>query len=118
MGVYVYQHTEQPFIKMGHYAKENPWSRVAHRGFRCCNHPAELEGKLMLPYLRLLAWFPALNTSIEKQGHRHFKSVRAVGEWYGVEQLPAILQWLRQRGSEVNVTEQQLQAAMSTRRRL
>jgi hypothetical protein len=117
MGVYIYQHKVHPFIKVGHYIKGNPWSRVAHRGFRCCKHPSVLDGQLMIDNLGLVAWFPDLNTADEKKYHRTHRTVRADGEWYSAETLPNALSYFEKIGRQ-DMSMCDKDAAMATRRRL
>jgi hypothetical protein len=117
MGVYVFKHKTRPFIKVGHYIKLNPWSRVGHRGFRTCKCPQEIKGQVMCCNLELEAWFPSLCTKDEKTLHRHFKPVRAAGEWYNVTSLPTILEYLNTR-AVCDMSACDKQAALATRRRL
>ena len=57
-------------IKIGHYAKSNAWSRVAHRGFYSCICPFEIKEKVSVEDLTLLYWFPSLTAKEEHQLHK------------------------------------------------
>lgn len=52
MGVYVFESTHAPWIKVGHHkitaSRPNVYYRVARRGFYSCVHPKELEGRLTM----------------------------------------------------------------------
>lgn len=117
MGVYIFKHKSHPYIKVGHYIKSNPWSRVAHRGFRCCKHPLELEGQLMVDSLELLAWYPDLHTADEKKFHRAHRTVRAHGEWYTAAKLEQTVDYFNKLGKQ-DMQACNKEAAMATRRRL
>ena len=46
MGVYVYKSKYIDAIKVGHYCKNNAWSRIAHRGFYSCRCPDEIKDRV------------------------------------------------------------------------
>ncbi len=118
MGVYVFAHVARPYVKVGHYCKNNPWSRVARRGFRSCSHPAALDGRLGVEDLHLVAWFPSLRTTHEKALHRRHRAERARGEWYGADRLPGLLADLDALAARGEVDASARDAALATRRRL
>jgi len=76
-----------PVIKIGHYSKRNPWSRIAHRGFYSCLHPQELRGKVGVNDFDLLCWFPNLRPRDEKRLHNYLVDYRIIGEWFELEAL-------------------------------
>lgn len=117
MGIYIFKHTVHPYFKVGHYIKSNPYSRVSKRGFRCCLHPAILDGQLMIDHLDLIAWYPHLVTVDEKQLHRVFRTNRRDGEWYHLDKLDAIIAYLSTR-DKCDMTSCDKAAALATRRRL
>lgn len=117
MGIYIFKHTVYPYIKVGHYIKLNPWSRIAHRGFRCCKSPSILEGQLMVDHLNLIAWYPDLVTADEKRLHKFFRTNRKDGEWYSIDKLQAITAYLDIR-DKCDMMLCDKAAALATRRRL
>lgn len=125
MGVYVFvaAASKQPggmkntCIKVGHYRKDNPWSRVAHRGFRSCRGPPGSRS-LTVEDLELIAWYPQLTLTDEKATHQAFLDVAVCGEWYPWDAKDAILGFLDARGDRREVTNKELEAACATRRRL
>lgn len=87
MGVYLFQHRRAPFIKVGSYVcrgkrvLDNPWYRIANRGYHSIRHPSELSGtELDADAFDLLAWFPNLQRKDETLIHKHFKD--RIGEFH------------------------------------
>ena len=122
MGVYIFESKHRPYIKVGHYAGQNAWSRVAHRGFHSCAHPTDLT-QLECTDIELVAWFPAYTKEDEVAVKRLFKThrVRAYGrptEWYEASVLPAIRAFLGSRGGVNSASACSLTAALASRRRL
>ena len=70
MGVYVYKSNHMDAIKVGHYCKNNAWSRIAHRGFYSCRCPDEIKDKVSIEDLNLLCWYPKLTPKDEKILHK------------------------------------------------
>lgn len=118
MGIYVFKHRTGSYIKIGHYSRSNPWSRIAHRGFRTCKHPAQIKGRVMCDDMELVAWFPALVTKDEKKLHSLHRPLRAVGEWYPIDKLPVLLKYLDTLSHRLDVDTDARTAALETRRRL
>lgn len=92
MGVYIFEAKHGPFVKVGHYHRQNPWSRVAHRGFHSCICPKALKGRVDCADLKLVAWFPTLGRRQETSVKKHYK--RLVGEWYAAKDLEHIVRLL------------------------
>lgn len=90
MGVYVFQSKHMPAIKIGHYAKLNAWSRVAHRGFYSCICPDEIKDKVSVEDLELIYWFPYLTNKDEINFHNQLQEYRICGEWFSIEALNEI----------------------------
>ena len=82
MGVYVYKSQHLEVIKVGHYCKSNPYSRIAHRGFYSCICPDEIKDKVSIDDLILLHWYPNLTPKDEKILHKILKEYRICGEWF------------------------------------
>lgn len=112
MGVYVFTSLHLSLIKVGHYSRANAWSRVAHRGFHSCLCPRELGGRVDLPDLELLYWFPDLTPKDEKRIHKLLADFAVIGEWFREDALTVI-----QHFNYVNVSCDRV-AACATRRRL
>jgi len=77
-------------IKIGHYAKNNAWSRIAHRGFYSCICPSEIKGKVSVDDVDLLFWFPSFTTKDEKRLHKLFSASRICGEWFRSDAIEQI----------------------------
>lgn len=83
MGVYVFESKYAELIKVGHFAKNNAWRRIApKRGFYSTRHPKQLEGKLSPLDFDLRFWFPSLGTRDEARFHKDLEEYRVIGEWY------------------------------------
>ena len=114
MGVYVFRSLHGPYIKIGHYAKSNAWSRIAHRGFHKILHPKELRGKVSVEDFTLVYWNQTHTTKDEKSFHKHCASYRVIGEWFHEDALPLLQEkWIENQAETCNK-----QQAIETRRRL
>lgn len=119
MGVYVFALGD--YIKIGKYAKKNPWSRVAHRGFKSVRCPPEIKNltkQQQVERLKLVAWFPDLKAYHEKAAHKYMKKHRVLGEWFRRSALDRALQFLNSKGAQAKVLSQHKTQAKKTRRRL
>lgn len=118
MGVYIFRSRNGPFIKVGHYAGHNAYSRVAHRGFYSCVCPPAIRDRVSVEDLELMAWFPRLTRKDECTVKRKWKTVRVCkSEWYPEEILSEIMTFLC--GLDTNeMASCDLSKAMATRRRL
>jgi hypothetical protein len=115
MGVYIFKSKHIDAIKIGHYCKNNAWSRVAHRGFYSCICPSEIREFVSVGDLELLYWFPTLNSKDEKKLHKTLSDFSICGEWFNSSALENI----RNTITLENMAEHcSLTDAMSTRRRL
>jgi hypothetical protein len=115
MGIYCFKSLRCPqFIKVGKYSKLNPWSRVAHRGFRSCACPKEL-GEVTGHDVELLAWYPTLGGGDERAHKRVQAAYRVEGtEWFSTEGLESTLAWLAARAG-CSVDEARAAAAVADR---
>jgi hypothetical protein len=91
MGVYIFKSKHINAIKIGHYSKNNAWSRVAHRGFYSCICPGEIKNTVGVDDLELLYWFPELTTKDEKILHNYLEPYRICGEWFKYDAINDIL---------------------------
>lgn len=115
MGVYVFQ-TVCDWVKVGHHqstrGRPNAYYRIAGRGFASCVHPPELEGRLGVADLTLVAWYPTLTVVDERALHAHFRGA-TVGEFHPVAHLPQLLALCEARGGvRVRVTSRQRARAL------
>lgn len=96
MGVYIFQSLHAPYIKIGHYQGRNAYSRIAHRGFSSCVCPKELEGRVSMDDMELVAWFPRQGKKTEQTIKRRWKLHRVYGksEWMPSDQLTSVLAYL------------------------
>ncbi len=94
MGVYVFRSLHAPYIKVGHYCGKNAFSRVAHRGFSSCVCPREVQGRVSMDDLELVAWFPHQSRKIENNIKKQWKAHR-IGEWLPVDMLGPVLDFLQ-----------------------
>jgi hypothetical protein len=115
MGVYVFRSRHTDVIKIGHYSKNNAWSRVAHRGFYSCICPSEIREKVSVGDLELLYWFPSLNSKDEKKIHKSLVDFNVCGEWFHLDALEKIPELV---SLENMVDSCSLEEALATRRRL
>ena len=127
MGVYVFQSVHGPYVKVGHYARKNAWSRVAHRGFTSCAKPDPDLRVATHADVALVAWFPGYTRAEECAIKRHFKQSRRrtststssrPTEWYDAAALPLILAFLVGLGGTECAAACDKVAALATRRRL
>jgi hypothetical protein len=94
MGVYVYKSKHIDAIKVGHYCKDNAWSRIANRGFYSCKCPDEIKDKVGVDDLILLYWYPTLTPKDEKKLHKDLRIHRICGEWFktsAIDIIPTII---------------------------
>jgi hypothetical protein len=115
MGVYVYKSTHINAIKVGHYCKNNAWSRIAHRGFYSCRCPAEIKDKVSIEDLNLICWYPNLTPKDEKKLHKNLIEYRLCGEWFKSDAIDKILEIITE---ENKASECSKEEATQTRRRL
>lgn len=112
MGVYVFECGN--YIKVGHHAissrRPNVYYRVAGRGFHSCLHPTELEGRLNISDIVLVAWYPSLTRRDEMHIHRTF--TKRVGEFHAASERDAIMKRLDQLGSRSEVTDLERERAI------
>jgi len=104
---------------MGHYAGQNAWSRVAHRGFYSCVCPKSIAQQVSAEDVELLAWFPNLDRKTESHIKKKWKSSRIYGksEWFPLECYDAIYEELL--SQDHNCLEMcDFEKAKSVRRRL
>jgi hypothetical protein len=118
MGVYVFRSRHGPYIKVGHYAGQNAYSRVAHRGFYSCACPHEIRDRVSVGDVELVAWHPSLTRRDETEVKKQWKAERLhKSEWYPGACEDAIRVFLA--AKEPDQKEAcDLAAAMGTRRRL
>lgn len=90
MGVYIYKSKHIEAIKIGHYSKNNAWSRIAHRGFYSCISPHEIKDKLSVNNFILLCWYPNLTIKDEKNIHEYLVDYRICGEWFSTDAINKI----------------------------
>jgi len=115
MGVYVYRSLRAGYIKVGHYAGKNAWSRVAHRGFYSCKRPASLT-QVSVEDVDLVAWFPHLTKLDERAIKKKWRVDRQGTEWYPVSLQEAILSFLGQRDNDEHGACSKEEALVSRRR--
>lgn len=96
MGVYVYRSLHAPYIKIGHYHGRNAFSRIAHRGFASCVCPREINGKVSMEDMELIAWFPNQTKKTENFIKKKWKSFRVYhkSEWMPLEKMTEIVAYL------------------------
>lgn len=92
MGVYVIKCKRGPYFKIGHHKisdkRPNVYFRYINRGFHSVKHPEDMDGLLSFGDMELLAWYPTLNTSHEKEIHRIMKKKFANwGEFYHLHKI-------------------------------
>lgn len=115
MGVYVYQSKHMNAIKIGHYAKQNAWCRIAHRGFYSCVCPLEIRDRVGIEDMDLLGWYPTLTPKDEKKIHKALHSYALCGEWFSTDALSALPTLIPQENQSESCSKEM---ALSTRRRL
>ena len=115
MGVYVFKSRHGEFMKIGHYAKFNAWSRVAHRGFSSCICPPVLQNRVTVDDLELLRWYPNLKRADEKALHKQCHAFSRGGEWFSMEALALVD---AKAGEENCAFSCSIEEAKGTRRRL
>ena len=96
MGVYVFRSFHGPYIKVGHYSGNNAFSRVAHRGFSSCVCPQEIQDRVSIHDLELIAWFPKQTRKTEQHIKKQWKKDLIYGksEWLPSHKLGEVLRHL------------------------
>lgn len=117
MGVYVYRSLHAAYVKVGHYAGKNAWSRVAHRGFYSCNRPAALGERISVDDVELVAWYPHLTRQDERDVKKKWQIQRRRTEWYPAELEADILAFLDARDNDAH-TSCSKAAALAVKKRL
>ena len=102
-------------IKIGHYAKQNAWSRIAYRGFYSCVCPLEIRDRVSIDDLDLLFWYPTLTSKDEKRIHKALRTYALCGEWFSTEALNELPPLVPQANQSETCSKE---LALSTRRRL
>jgi hypothetical protein len=115
MGVYIYKSNHIDAIKVGHYSKNNAWSRIAHRGFYSCRCPHEIKDKVGVADLNLLYWYPNLTPKDEKKIHSDLIEYKLCGEWFKSSAIDKILEIITE---ENKASECSKEEAIQTRSRL
>jgi hypothetical protein len=93
MGIYIFKSKHGPLIKVGHVKADNPWKRVAGRGFFSCVCPPSLQGKVYMGDLELCKWYPNLSISEEKHFHSKMKWNNICGEWYDSKYIDQFVEY-------------------------
>lgn len=117
MGLYVFFWKGGDWAKIGHYNRNNAWSRVAHRGFNSCAPPCAAARGLTVDDLDLVAWFPSLTRRDEGRLHRAHAAVRRY-EWYPKALAEEIVRSIVEGGCENRAADCDRAAALATRARL
>jgi hypothetical protein len=115
MGVYVFKSKYTDAIKIGHYCKNNAWSRIAHRGFYSCRCPDEIKDKVSVEDLNLLCWYPKLTPKDEKRLHTDLIEYKLCGEWFKSNAIDKILEIITE---ENKASECSKEEALQSRTRL
>jgi hypothetical protein len=102
-------------IKVGHYCKQNAWSRIAHRGFYSCKRPDEIKNKVSVEDLNLLCWYPNLSPKDEKKLHRDLVEFTLCGEWFKSAAIDKIVEIITEENKASGCSKEE---AIHTRRRL
>lgn len=102
-------------IKVGHYCKNNAWSRIAHRGFYSCICPDEIKDKVGVEDLNLLCWYPSLTPKDEKKLHNELIEYRLCGEWFKSDAIDKISEIITEENKASACSKEQ---AIQTRSRL
>lgn len=118
MGVYIFRSIHGPYIKVGHYAGQNVYSRVAHRGFYSCVCPDEIRDRVSVSDMELIAWYPTLTRRDEASVKKKWRSSRIYkSEWFSNSLLDEIKIFLDSLDTDMSETCN-LDEALATRRRL
>ena len=115
MGVYVYKSKHINAIKVGHYCKNNAWSRIAHRGFYSCICPYEIKERVSIEDLILLYWYPCLTRTDEKKIQKSLNEFRICGEWFRSEAIDKLIELVTEENKASNCSKEE---ALETTRRL
>jgi hypothetical protein len=113
MGVYIFRSLFGPWIKVGSYVcrgrrpSDNPWYRVARRGFHSITHPSQLQGPaLSAEGLELVVWYPNIGRREEGAIHRAF-SDDSVGEFHKASEEGLIVEMCEALGGVAEVVTQE-----------
>jgi hypothetical protein len=115
MGVYVFKSKHMDAIKIGHYCKNNAWSRIAHRGFYSCKCPYEIKDKVSVEDLILLYWYPTLSQKDEKNIHASLIEYKICGEWFRTQAIQKIDELIQDKNKAYECSQEE---AIKSRRRL
>jgi hypothetical protein len=106
MGVYIFKCKGADWIKVGNLSitktRPNVYYRIASRGFYSCKHPVELQGKLSIDDVELVAWYPTLTTKDESEIHKACSASH--GEFHPVSDLEAVVEHCDSKGESVPVS--------------
>ncbi len=83
MGVYCFKWKRGPWLKVGHYHRDNPWKRFARRGWKSVVCPDVALHYSSTDDFELLYWSPRLTPRCEKKVHARFPD--RFGEWIGTD---------------------------------
>ena len=118
MGVYCFKWKRGMWFKVGHYAKNNPWSRFAHRGWASVIVPDPAISFARTDDFTLLFWNPNFGTKQERRIHTAFGAC-SFGEWYPDYMLDEVLDALgRESNLADTISEDDAKLAACTRKRL
>lgn len=119
MGVYIYRSFHAPYIKVGHYAGQNAFCRIAHRGFYSCVCPREIRDRVSIEDMELIAWYPKLDKKMERLVKSKWRKWRIYGksEWFPVGMLDQIKTFLDEKDTDMSHTCDPF-VAVATRRRI
>jgi hypothetical protein len=115
MGVYVYKSKHMNAIKVGHYCKNNAWSRIARRGFYSCKCPEEIKDKVGIDDVDLLCWYPTLTAKDEKKIHAYLMQYSLCGEWFRSEAVDKIADFITEKNQASECVKEE---AVNSRKRL
>lgn len=116
MGVYCFKWKRGPWIKVGHYHRDNPWSRIAHRGWKSVTCPDIALHYAPASDFELLYWSPALSRRDERAAHRMFPD--RFGEWIGADREADVVEALTALDPRNAAGDCDAAAALATRRLL
>lgn len=102
-------------IKIGHYCKNNAWSRIAHRGFYSCICPSEIKDRISVEDFILVCWYPNLTPKDEKKLQAKLIEYRICGEWFKGSAVDKINEIIMEENKAFECSKEK---AMQTRRRL
>ena len=115
MGVYIFKSNHIDAIKIGHYCKNNAWSRIANRGFYSCKCPDEIKDRVGIEDLILLYWYPKLTPKDEKKLHKDLIEYNICGEWFKSDAINKIVEFISEENKALDCSKEQ---AIQTKRKL